>query len=423
MTKQYVGKWNGESFDIDPSITFRTGVGLSHTPQFTTPPPYNENFLPTWAKILGYVELTICLTFSVFCVLWLIYNRQSTVVVNSQGPLMGIICLGCLLASFAILMFTIDDNPEDPTHINVDRACMAGPTLLSLGLTASLVSLTAKTYRIFSIFKAKALRQVRFGLQRVLALVVLGVVVVLILLIAWNIAAPLKWVRTIEFTDARGSPTYSSGYCAGTTALATTFVVLILLAYLGSLVLTALLAYKVRDVPSDYQESKYVAMILISLVQIYVVAIPSTVAVYSVVIARFLLMTTIVFLTVMVILGLMFVPKIFKLGKVKEDMSHKGTSDPKRGSLEKKIPSVRKQPSSRQDSRIPGSKFGGGMVVSAAPIDHHFAPQAGDSERLKVVENDDTFVVIGTANIKNKMSSGEGPSTNKDLTKSQLSLS
>jgi len=180
---------------------------------------------------------------------------------------------------------------------------------------------------------------------------------IIILLIAWNIAAPLKWERDIVFRDIRGNPTYSSGSCASQTTACTSFLVVILLTYLASLSLTALLSYKVRDVPTDYQESKYVVLILLSLVQIYVVAIPSTVAVYSVVIARFLLMSTIVFLTVVAILGLMFIPKVFKLGRLNEDSSHHHRSPES-----PRVPSKSRLPSSKETSFRPGIISGSNYV-------------------------------------------------------------
>jgi len=263
-----------------------------------------------------------------------------------------------------------------------------------------LVALAAKTYRVYTIFNAKMLRHVRFGLQRVLALVGIGVLAVLILILAWNLTAPLQWTRVIEF-EVRGSPTNSTGFCAAETTASMAFVLLITLMYLMSLVMTAILAYKVRDVPSDYQESKYVALILLSLVQVYVVAIPSTVAVYSVVIGRFLLMSTVVFLTVVVILGLMFVPKIFRLEQINaSNSSNKPPVKPRSQTTKNDVQKKFRMPvaASKEDRSINDPLYG------TLHLSGKLVPHGTEAFQPRSLDMDSSFVVH--ANEQNGNNSG-----------------
>ena len=70
-------------------------------------------------------------------------------------------------------------------------------------------------------------------------------------------------------------------------------------------------SYMVRDFPAEFQESRFIDIAILSMAQIYFVAVPSIVAVYSQVTGRFVVEFCIIFVTYLAVTLSMFVPKFF----------------------------------------------------------------------------------------------------------------
>ena len=94
------------------------------------------------------------------------------------------------------------------------------------------------------------------------------------LLSAWTGSDPLTYVRSRSSTDydAYSYPLRSHGMCSSKTAW--NFVAPLLSLHVLLLIYANYTAYTTRNVKSDYQEAKWVALSMVSQFQILVLAIP-----------------------------------------------------------------------------------------------------------------------------------------------------
>ena len=102
-------------------------------------------------------------------------------------------------------------------------------------------------------------------------LLVIGVItfVDVAILIAWNVFAPLEWKRTVLRADIFGEALESQGMCTGDSWQV--FASLIGCLHLFLLALGCVLCYKARQIPTMFQEGKYVSIAMLSNLQIFIV--------------------------------------------------------------------------------------------------------------------------------------------------------
>ena len=80
-----------------------------------------------------------------------------------------------------------------------------------------------------------------------------------------------------------------------------------------ALIFGAYVSAAAREIPQEYQESKWMAMAMGSTLQIFLIGIPTIVATYTTSpLARFMSMTLIVFVTNIAMLGFIYVPKMLR---------------------------------------------------------------------------------------------------------------
>jgi hypothetical protein len=306
------GRWSealGE-FDILPNVTFKSGVGMLNVPLDVTPPACNFNYLPGWARGLGYAEIAIVMFCCSVCFLWLIKNRHEKVVVNGQPTLLHMINFGCALAVWAILALTVDDQPG--STIDPSAACMATPVLFSVGMGITIAALTGKTYRVYKLFHNTKLRRMQMRVNQVLMFVAVFLGVLIALLAVWIGLAPLQWQRVVLFQNALGYPVESTGACTASPTSGA-FLIVVFFIFLGSLLSSAFAANAVRQYPSEYHEGRFVLLALLSMTQLYLIAVPTTVAVYNFVVGRFIILSTVVFVSILFVNGFLLFPKIYRV--------------------------------------------------------------------------------------------------------------
>lgn len=308
-----VGLYNHETakWDIDvAAIQFRSGVGAGFIPSETVQPVQEMNYLPKGLKVLGYVEVAIMNIFCIYALIWLKLNEGDKVVINAQGTLLSVLVLGCLVASWSVLALTADDQDDDA--LNENASCMVAPVLFSLGFQLALLAMLGKLYRIYVVFKnASKLKKSRISTHQVLAVVAIIMTVEMCILIVWIVVAPLRFERLVGARDEFGSPLSSFGQCSGGPA-SVSFVAIVFGLHAAALVATGFASSYVKDLPAEFQESRYLNYAILSMCQIFVLAVPTTVATYTSVIGRFVIMSTVVFVTVLCLLGFLIFPKITK---------------------------------------------------------------------------------------------------------------
>ena len=182
---------------------------------------------------------------------------------------------------------------------------MATPWLFSLGFTVVMASLGAKLWRINKIFNSELLRQTVTAKQ---ALVHAGVLFGLnfVILVAWQIKAPRKYVIRSgeEEWDLYGA-------CTSTDTAGKVFGGLILALNLCALLVTSYLAWKARNISSDFSESKHLGMALFCWVELLLVGLPVLFLIDNAnANAYYFLEISIIFAITMTMLLIIFLPQV-----------------------------------------------------------------------------------------------------------------
>ena len=310
IRSERIGNWNPDLnvWQLNLSTAnFKSGIGvLSHE---TVPPVENFNYLAEPFKILGYTEVGLLSFACLYCIIWLKLHEKSRIVVNAQGKLLMLMCLGCLLASWSILTFTSDDAPNDPFNANI--CCMTTPVLFTIGFQIALFAVIGKLIRIAVLFRTSfSLKRYSYSIYRVLKFIGIGLVMETILVIIWISVAPLTFQRVILETDTFGNPVDSIGECVGGLA-SVIFVVIVFTLHAVGVVVTGVLSSFVKHLPMKYQESRFLNYAVLTMAQIYILAIPTFIAVYQSPTGRFIIGSTVVMITVASLLLFLIVPKMF----------------------------------------------------------------------------------------------------------------
>jgi len=298
------GTWDIASDEVQ----FPFGDGLSNRPLPITPPPENRQYLLPELRVLGYVEIALVQLLCAWCAVWLYMHRTKRVVVQSQPVFMRLILVGCAVSSWSILGLVVDDAPDsfgDPT-----KACNAAFSIFPLGYVLAIVTLTGKTYRVWSVFHTSTLH-VGVSVARVLQLIALAMSFTGALVLAFQLGGPAQWVRTAQITNVFGFPLQSIGQCLPLTQASQALVSLLFITVFLACVAALALASAVRKAPEEFLEARYTTMALTVILQVIVVGAPVVFATYSSSVAgRFVIMSFIVFFCNVALIGFIFFPKM-----------------------------------------------------------------------------------------------------------------
>ncbi|CAB9519450.1 acid type B receptor subunit 2 [Seminavis robusta] len=249
--------------------------------------PEDVNLIPRSLKAIAYVMVALNLLVIAICAAWLVWQRKSAQVRASQPCFLMLVLLGCMISSSTILaMAREDDVDASRTDDNDDIdtvQCMWIPWLYSVGFSVTFGTLFAKIRRVYVTFlqlskenvvvsSSPTGRNSAVTWQETLLIIGMVLMVDVAILVAWTITDPLVWHREVIRSDQFGAPMESLGYCISDSWKAWG-------AAMGALHLSLLgvacyMSYRARDIPTMYQEGKFVSIAMISNLQIFVVGVP-----------------------------------------------------------------------------------------------------------------------------------------------------
>jgi hypothetical protein len=236
--------------------------GNTTPPQAQHVPTENLNLVSDGVRSVCWALSGALILLSVYCAVWTIVRRKMPVVRASQPIFLVMLCAGTFMMSCSIIPTTFQEPL--PQRL-LDVACMLDIYLFSVGFSVTFAALYAKTWRINSVIaNAKKFRRVTIRPRDALPPFAIVLVLNMTILVTWTIVAPLQWERVIEAEDEFGQPTESRGTCFVSVnngdSTVTTFLCL-----LGAVNVTALLfsnyqSYSARALPSEFNETLYLAM-------------------------------------------------------------------------------------------------------------------------------------------------------------------
>jgi 7 transmembrane sweet-taste receptor of 3 GCPR len=148
-----------------------------------------------------------------------------------------------------------------------------------------------------------------------------------IVLLTWTLLAPLEWTRVQQSTmDIFGRHTESFGECASEDAYI--YAIVICAINFTFLMLGNWAVYQSRNIETEYNESRYIAVSLFAVLQAWCMGIPILAVTYDNPQGRFYVMCGIIFVTAQSILSLVYIPKMLNLRQARKVAQKE--EDPKR---------------------------------------------------------------------------------------------
>ena len=265
---------------LDPSATRQQDRIQIVTPYVfrgggTQPPPplppleSNRLSISLGVRSFGWGLGGAAMLLSVYLGVWTFANRKKTMLRISQPLFLGMMCFGTFLMASSVLFL----GWQEPWR-GLNFACMATPWLLVLGFSTAFSALFVKTWRINKLFRfAVELNRANVQAKDVLWPFLLMTVTNVVLLTTWTLVAPLRWTTTVDeqTLDRFGRQTDSFGSCKGDSNAFW----LISSAFNFAMVLVAnYQSYRGRNVPSDFNESIFVALSMASLLECFLIGAP-----------------------------------------------------------------------------------------------------------------------------------------------------
>lgn len=264
-------------------------------------------------RAYGYILVALIFLCSIGFGGWSIRYRKSQIVRASQPFFLVMLCAGTMVLGSAIIPLGIDDGDSTLLSCSLmdnqscDRACMSIPWLLALGWSIVFSALFSKLWRVNIVYKhSMKFRRLKVSEKDVLLPFVVIFSCNLLLLIIWTAVEPLYWDRISV------SNTESYGTCSASSSSNAWKGILIVLGIVNgaALILANIEAYKARRITTEYGESKHIAMIMGSILQVIIVGLPLLFLVDDNPTASYFIRSSIVFVICMSILLLIFVPKV-----------------------------------------------------------------------------------------------------------------
>jgi len=226
------------------------------------------NLYPNWEIAMCYVFFGINALACLVCGGWIYANRDSKQVKAWQPFFLNLVLVGCLISSSSIITLVQQNDSDEPVY-----ACAVFPWLYTVGFSITFGTLYAKILRVYKLFQAAAdTRRITVTQTETLKWVGFITLVDIIIVAVWTGVDPLAWTRVIVSTDIFGEPLESVGYCTSTSWKI--FVSLITCWHLLLLLRACFLCYQTRHISTKFAESRYLAVAMVSHLQIFAISIP-----------------------------------------------------------------------------------------------------------------------------------------------------
>ena len=232
-----------------------------------------------------------------------------TITCTNHSFVTGMLCVGTVIMASSIIPLSLQ---EPVAQEGLDIACMAMPWLYTIGFSTAFSALFSKTWRINKVVRNSVeLQRVRVQARDVIWPFVLLTTTNMIILTTWTAIAPLQWTRSFLPTIdqyGRGLETY--GTCSFASEKSRVF--LLLLATINGMVVVFAnyQSFIGRNNPSDFNESKYVALSMASLLECFLIGGPLLVILGENPEADFCIKAILIFVSCCSMLLPIFIPKL-----------------------------------------------------------------------------------------------------------------
>ena len=283
--------------------------GSTDVPNVVTPATVNAETIPFGVLMFVYISTAVAMGFSLFCGAWTVIYRKQPKVRASQPVFLVLLCCGSFLVASSTI-FTTFQPPMSKSALNA--GCMANPWFLSIGLTTIFAALFSKTWRINRLFRsAKVFRRVTIRVRDVLWPLFILLAINVVILTTWTVVDPLQWnVIPLSYDSYdRLLDVRFSCYVFDDSQVSKVCLILMATVNLIALLLLNVESYRARGLPTDFNESGYIAITNLILLEASIISIPILFVVRNYRPAAVLIRSVLSFLMCMAVLLPAFVPK------------------------------------------------------------------------------------------------------------------
>jgi hypothetical protein len=288
----------------------------------TTGPPLRtmpeQNYLSPGLQIMGLSLMSIAILLAILSIVWVFVQRNHRVVLASQPIFLYIISFGCIIQASTIFVLSFDES-FGWSEEALSAACMASPWLYTLGHILIYGALACKLYRVNKVLQVT---RHRIEVRQVIWPLALFFVAAVAVLTVWTVVDERIWERD-EINPETGE---SIGQCSSSESF---FIPLAFLLVIP-MIMTGVMAWKTKDVSEDFSEARWIWILIIVQLEVFLVAAPTFVILRDVSTdARYFGSTILLWMYPMSVLALIIFPKYIAYRKQKLGL----TTQPRRGEL------------------------------------------------------------------------------------------
>ena len=207
----------------------------------------------------------------------------------------------------------------------------------------------AKTWRVNKIFNnPNAFQRIKVTEKDVLKPYLILMAMNVIVLSCWTVIAPLTYQRfDAPGTDEWNRVLATYGVCSTmnkekdiSAKAFFPYLIVILAINIGLLVLANVQSYRARSVQTEYSESRYITIIMASMLQSFMLAVPVICLLWNIPRVYYVVLVLLIFIMSSVVLGFMFWPKINHTREWMKEKAEKERMDTSDGDVGITRPSV-----------------------------------------------------------------------------------
>uniref|UniRef100_A0A7S3L1A8 G-protein coupled receptors family 3 profile domain-containing protein n=1 Tax=Amphora coffeiformis TaxID=265554 RepID=A0A7S3L1A8_9STRA len=261
--------------------------------------------------VVGYLLFGLIAFLSICFAVWTLHQRNAVIVRAAQPIFLSTVLLGVVLMGGSMIPLSFDDNGEPSLLMDQERAliCMSTPWLGFGGFSLTFSALFAKTMRVNKVFNSTERRTTVTATDVMVPFAILFCANMVILTI-WTVVDPLVYTRQdLPGTDGwnRVIATYGACQCDH----AARYLIPLAAVNVGVLILANWQAYVARHIVEEFADTKYIGLVVASLLQAAVIGVPILFLLRESPQAFYLLLIFVIFVVCGAVLVLIFVPKLF----------------------------------------------------------------------------------------------------------------
>jgi hypothetical protein len=250
----------------DAEFLFFDGTAIAPIPKRTVA---NANYLSSSVRIIGFCLVGLSLTFSLGTAAWVYLQRKSRLVTASQPEFLYLLCFGAALVATSLVFLSFDER-QGFSNKQLSSMCSAFPWFFVIGYLVMYAALFSKLWRLS---KLLSMRRRAIGVKQVLLPFCVIIAASLIVLVVWQVVDPYTWVRS-EIND---DPLETLGECQSRDRAddgILPYVIPLLFLFFIITSMTAVVAWRMKDVQAELAESNWIFYGIITHIQTWAVGIP-----------------------------------------------------------------------------------------------------------------------------------------------------